>query len=185
VELLPSQRLALKPEKITFTTGESATADLLIREEHLGEQVPEIELTGDALEEPRRITPVAAGTYPGQFRVAFGRLPEGRYQARVLGAGDEEISARAAFDVRRGHLEEVLEVEAEPERMGFLAGQSGGAVLDGTGPRQLARQFDQHLARTRPERTTQTTAWDRWWVLVAAFAVWAGAWGFRRYSGLV
>lgn len=55
---------------------------LLIAEEHLGGEVPRIELTGTALAEPRSITPLPSGDYPGQFRVVFGKLPEGQYWAR-------------------------------------------------------------------------------------------------------
>ncbi|MHC4398162.1 MAG: hypothetical protein ACYTG0_00610 [Planctomycetota bacterium] len=185
VGLLPSQRLALKPEKVTFTTSENAAADLLIREEHLEEKIPEIELTGTALDGPRTVASVRSGSYPGQFRVAFGRLPEGQYQARVVGAEDDEVSAAAAFDVRRGHLQEVLDVGAKPEVMKFLADTSGGAVLESFDPHALAGRFDRHLKVSQPQRMTQSTAWDRWWVLVVAFALWGTAWGLRRSSGLV
>lgn len=185
VELLPTQRLALKLDKTTFTTSESAIAHLLIQEEHLGEGAPEIVLTGAALAEPRTITPVPAGNYPGRFRVVFGTLPEGEYRARVAGAGEDEVGAVAAFDVRRGDLSEVLEVAARPDRMEYIAEQTGGSVLAEADPRLLAQRFDQHLVSSRPERMAQTTAWDRWWVLLGAFALWGTAWGLRRWSGLV
>ena len=74
---------------------------------------------------------------------------------------------------------------AQPNLMKLIAQQSGGAVLETADPRLLAQQFDQHLSRTRPERTAQTMAWDRWWVLLGAFALWGAAWGLRRRSGLV
>jgi hypothetical protein len=185
VELLPSQQLALKAEKVTFSTAEAAAANLLIREENLGEQVPEVELTGTGVAKPQIVTPVPSGTYPGQFRVAFGRLAEGQYRARVLGVADDEVGAVTAFDVRPGNLQEVLEVEAKPEAMKFIADQSGGTVLTSTDPRLLAEQFEGDLARSRPERIAQSTAWDRWWVLAAAFVIWGTAWGLRRSSGLV
>ena len=69
--------------------------------------------------------------------------------------------------------------------MKLIAEESGGAVLEAADPRLLAQQFDRHLGRTRPERTAQTMAWDRWWVLLGAFAIWGTAWGLRRRSGLV
>ena len=50
--------------------------------------------------------------------------------------------------------------------MKLIAEESGGAVLEAAEPRLLAQQFDRHLSRTRPERTAQTMAWDRWWVLL-------------------
>ena len=49
----------------------------------------------------------------------------------------------------------------------------------------LAEQFETHLAKSRPQRLARTTAWDRWWILVAALGFWAVAWGLRRSSGLV
>jgi hypothetical protein len=69
--------------------------------------------------------------------------------------------------------------------MRLLAEGSGGAVLENDDPRQIARQFDAHLSASRPTRTARTTAWDRWWVLAGAFALWGVAWGIRRRSGLV
>jgi hypothetical protein len=89
-----------------------------------------------------------------------------------------------AFDLR-GNLTERLDVSAQPNVMKWIAESTGGAVLESADPRLLARQFDEHLGRTRPERTAQTMAWDRWWVLIAAFAIWSAAWGLRRRSGLV
>jgi len=184
VGLLPSQQLALQSEKVTFHTNESAAATLLVRESQLSAKPPEIELTGDALREPKRFTPLPQGSTPGAFHVAFGPLPEGRYRARVLGAADE-VSATAVFDVR-GNLKERLDIPARAELMQQeVAVRSGGAVLDDPDPGRLAEQFDEHLVRSRPPRTAQTTAWDRWWVLLAAFTMWAGAWGLRRRSGLV
>ena len=185
VQLLPSQRFALRVEKVSFSTTEHATADLLIREEDLGKQVPEVTLSGAALSKSQSFTPVPAGDSPGRYRVAFGRLPEGQYRAVVADARDDEVSAVAAFDVRRGNLKELLQVEAKPEQMKFIAEQSGGAVLESTDADAFARQFDLHLNKSRPDRMAQTTAWDRWWVLIGAFALWGLTWGLRRYSGLI
>ena len=184
VELRPSQRMALLPQEISFATTDQAAADLIIREEYLGEKVPEVELSGTSLTEPRRVTPVPAGSEPGRFRVVFGPLPEGQYRARVVNAAVQDDSAEAAFDVRPS--DEALKVEAKPQEMKIeIAGPSGGEVLEDTDPRSLADRFEQHLVRTRPERMTRTTAWDRWWLLAAALALWGSTWGMRRWSGLV
>ncbi len=125
------------------------------------------------------------GSYPGQFYVGLGRLPEGRYSLRVAGIDNSDVSGVAAFDVR-GNLAERLDVCTQPnvhedDRQGRAAGRCSKRPIRGC----LARQFDQHLGRTRPERTAQTMAWDRWWVLLGAFAIWGTAWGLRRRSGLV
>jgi len=184
VGLLPSQRLSLRADEVTFRNTDSATASLLLREDQLDEDVPQIELSGESLASPRTITPVLQGSTPGLFRVPFGRLPEGRYSARVVDAKDDEVFAVAVFDVR-GNLKERLEVAANSGAMEDISRLSGGAVLSGNDPQQLAEQFDEHLSKSRPERTMRTTAWDRWWVLAAVFTLWGATWGLRRWSGLV
>lgn len=184
VGLLPSQQLALRTDKVTFTTTEAVTATLLVRQGQLGPEVPQIELTGGDLTGPRLIAPVPGGSVPGQFRVALGRLPEGRYQARAVGPVTDEVSAVAAFVVR-GNLKERLDVRARPNVMKMIADRSGGMVLQDADPDGLGQQIEQHLGRSLPERTVQTTAWDRWWMLLGALTIWGAAWGLRRWSGLV
>ena len=186
--LLPSQQLALRTDKVTFTTTQSVTATLLMREEQISGEVPKVQLTGGDLAEPRLITPVPSGSVPGQYRVAMGRLGEGSYEARASGPAAEkvsdEVSGVAAFVVR-GNLKERLDVRSRPDVMEMVAAQSGGDVLVGADPDRLREMIDQHLSRTLPERTTQTSAWDRWWLLLGAFTMWGIAWGIRRRSGLV
>jgi hypothetical protein len=126
---------------------------------------------------------MAAGSWPGQYRVVFGKLPEGRYRARVAGFTDES-SAVAAFDVR-GNLTERLDVASRPDLMDLIARDSGGAVLESSDPAQLGAQLREYLAASRPLRSARITAWDRWWVLGLVFALWGTAWGMRRWSGLV
>ena len=182
VGLLPSQRLALRADKLSFNTDENVTATLLVRD--WSGEPPQVELAGGSLPSPRIANCVPRGNFPGQFYAGLGRLPEGRYSLRVLGIDKKELSGVAAFDVR-GNLAERLDVRAQPNAMKLIAQDSGGAVLETLDPQMLAQQFDQHLSRTRPERTAQTMAWDRWWVLLGAFAIWGAAWGLRRRSGLV
>ncbi|NQU23229.1 MAG: hypothetical protein HQ567_18270, partial [Candidatus Nealsonbacteria bacterium] len=186
--LMPSQDLALRADEVIFSTTQTPTATLLVREESLQgtarDAVPQIELSGGSLAEPEHFTPIPSGTYPGQYRVVFDRpLEEGQYRIRALGV-DDEVSASAAFDVR-GSLRERLEVRTRPNEMKEIAQNSGGAALKDADPEAIVRQFEGHLTRSRPQRTVQTTAWDRWWVLSAAMVLWATAWGLRRRSGLV
>ncbi len=183
VGLLPSQELALKTDKLTFSTTENATATLLVREDLAEGTIPQVELSGGALEQPRMISPIPSGKYPGQFRLSLGRLAEGRYWARVVGAADE-VSSVAAFDVR-GNLKERLDVRARADIMEMIAGQSGGSVLQQVEPEQLGQRFQRHLSESRPDRVTRTTAWDRLTVLLAGLALWGTTWGLRRRSGLV
>jgi len=180
--LLPSQRLALRADKLTFRTDENVTATLLVRD-RLGKP-PQVELAGESLEHPRDFVCTPSGSDPGQYHLALGRLPEGRFSLRVLGAGRNDASGMAAFDVR-GNLAERLDVRAQPQVMTLIAEESGGATLESNALHLLAQYFDQHLGRTRPQRTTRTMAWDHWWVLVGAFVIWGAAWSVRRRSGLV
>jgi len=182
VGMLPSQRLALRADKLSFTTDENAAATLLVRD--WSGDPPQVQLFGGPHDRPHDFRCVPRGSYPGQFHVGLGRLPEGRYSLRVAGIDKNDVSGVAAFDVR-GNLAERLDVCAQPNVMKMIAKESGGAALETADPRLLAQQFDQHLGRTRPERTAQTMAWDRWWVLLGAFAIWGTAWGLRRRSGLV
>jgi hypothetical protein len=179
--LLPSQQLAMRSDKVIFATGETASATLLMRE--AGEP-PQIELTGGKLDQPQRFTPVSTGTSAGQFRVVFGRLAEGRYRAKVVGAEDRDSASIAPFDVR-GSLEERLDIAARPDLMALIAQQSGGAVLKADDASELSQKFTEHLSASLPQRTVRVMAWDRWWVLSVVLAQWAMAWGLRRATGLV
>jgi hypothetical protein len=181
-DLMPGQKLALRSDKVRFNTTEPVTATLLVREE--GGDVPAIELTGDGLQGKRSLRPAAMGEEPGVFRVAFGSLPEGRYQARVAGATAGDATAQTAFDVR-SPAEEQLDLAARPDLMARIAAESGAAALSGEKTGDLVGQFREHRDKSRMQRVIRLAAWDRWWLLLLAFAVWATAWGLRRSSGLV
>jgi hypothetical protein len=212
VGLLPSERLALRTDKVMFHTDEEITATLLLREAPSGGGVPRLEieqLIGPGtvlLAPPKRDSPIFAtplrvvpakigtvpqsipcrpwGTGPGQYRADLGRLPEGRYRLRVAGAAKDEVAATALLDVR-GNWQERLDLAAQPETMQWIANESGGAELVQADPESLAEQFNQHLSRTHPARIARATAWDRWWALAAALGLWAVTWGLRRNTGLV
>jgi hypothetical protein len=182
--LLPGQKLALRSDRVSFGTGEPATATLVLRDEAAGAQVPAVELQGDALDKPRTVTPVPLGDEPGVFRVAFGALPEGRYQARVAGSAATDAAGGTAFDVRR-FADEQLDLKARPDLMARIARESGGAVLESGTPEEIISRFREYLERDRPQRVRRLSAWDRWWVLLGVFGVWAAAWAVRRSGGLV
>lgn len=184
VGLLPSQRLALRTDRVTFGTEESVTATMLLRKGEFEADIPEVELTGPDDEKIGSFEAVPLGEQLGEYQLRFGRLPEGRYAARVAGAEQEEIGAATWFDVR-GNLTERLDVSARPELMKQIALGSGGEVLEKVETGELAGRFEEHLRRTQPERTVQEAAWDRWWILVGAFLLWGATWGLRRWSGLV
>ncbi len=182
VGLLPSQNLALRTDTTIFSPDESAGATLLLREDRI-EELPAIELTGGTLEKPRQITPVPAGE-PGQYRLIFGRLPEGHYRAAVTGNRKDDVTALAEFDVR-GNLRERLDVTPQSDVMQLIARDTGGAEFIGNDWNDLSRQFNEHLTRVHPTRSMQTPLWDRWWVLVGIMILWGSCWTLRRASGLV
>jgi hypothetical protein len=183
-DLLPGQKLALRSDKVSFGTTEPATATLLLHADSAKGQVPAVELRGDGIDGRRTITPVALGEEPGAFRVVFGNLPEGRYEARVAGTEGGDAAARTAFDVR-SLFEEQLDLKARPDLMARIAQASGGAVLEGIQVNEVISQFREHLERGQPPRIRRLSAWDRWWVLLAVFGVWSAAWTVRRSGGLV
>lgn len=183
-DLLPGQKLALRGDKISFGTMEPATATLILREEAAKGQVPKVELINQATKEKRSITPTPVGDEPGTFRVVFGKLPEGRYLARVEGASSGDLAASAVFDVR-SLFEEQLDLQARPDLMQRIATDSGGAVLTNDTPDALAQQLQEKLDKDRSPRIRRLSAWDRWWLLLFVLGVWSCAWSLRRAGGLV
>jgi hypothetical protein len=193
VGLLPAESIALRPDAVTFRSTQAATATLLVRESDWPKP-PVIELSGDALPAPKQFTPAPQPQAEGMYRVNFGQLPEGRYTARVTDPEREEKSqsgdksphskVKTEFEVT-GNLQERLEIVARPDVLAEIAKRSGGAALQTSDAQELTKQFDEHLARTRPQRVIRTSAWDRWWVLAGIFGLWAATWAVRRWSGLV
>jgi hypothetical protein len=181
--LLPSQQMALRSDKVTFSADESPTATLLLRGGQR-DDAPQVELTGDGIDAPQRFAATPVGAATGQFRLDFGKLQQGRYRAEVVGAADDDTATVAVFDVRT-NLVERLEVAARGDVMQRIAERSGGSMLAQGDPRELAERFETYSAGNRPRRTIRTAAWDRWWVLAGVLAVWTAAWGLRRSSGLV
>ncbi|MFN0052098.1 MAG: hypothetical protein ACKV0T_07900 [Planctomycetales bacterium] len=182
--LLPGQDMALRADQVTFGSNESAVATLLIRKEALLETISEIELSGEGIDVPRRLPPVAAAEGQGVFRINFGQLPEGRYEARIAGQPRDKSGASTAFDVRR-LFDEQLDLRARPDLMARIASSTGGAPLASNSTAQIAEVFLSHLAHGRPDRIRRTPAWDRWWVMLGALTLWTMSWGVRRNSGLV
>ena len=182
--MLPSQRLALRADKSTFNNEENAVVTLQVREDRWTGGTPQVELSGPALAQSQTVACKPLGSVPGQYHADLGRLAEGRYRVRVVGADKDETSAEVALDVR-GNLKERLDVAAQPANMSWIAETSGGAALEQAEPQDVARMFDEHIQRSRPERVIRTAAWDRWWLLAGAFALWGASWGLRRSSGLI
>jgi hypothetical protein len=179
--LMPGERAALRADKVSFTAGEQITAQLLLRDET---DVPDVELRGDTLPEPRRVTPVALADEPSTYRVPFGQLPEGRYEAKVAGDESWGRSAVTVFDVRK-FQDEQLDITARPDVMARIASATGGSAINTTNTEEIIGQFKRYLDVNRPERVLRRPAWDKGPVLAAILVIWSAAWALRRNSGLV
>ena len=182
--LLPGQDMALRADKVTFGIREAATATLLMRKEAAQGQILQIELTGDGIDGTRTLVPTPTGDAPGVYRVMFGPLPEGRYQARIEGQPLHKSGSMAAFDIR-DLMEERLDLKARPDLMERIAKGTGGVVLKTDDPREIADSFVAHLEKSHSERIRRTIAWDRGWVFAATVVLWAISWSLRRHAGLV
>ena len=183
--LLPGQVAVLRSDKVVFDTIEPATAMLILRQQEGAATAPKLELQKDGSSKVVNVVATEMADVPGTFKVNFGKLAEGRYQAWLAsGAGPGDVAARTVFDVRTSSQEE-REPQARPDRMAWIATQSGGAVLGSDAPSEIARQFQQHMAVSRPPRYERATTWDRPWVLLVLFGLWAASWAIRRSAGLV
>jgi hypothetical protein len=183
-QLLPGQKMTLRTDKVSFNTNENATVTLLMREEGAAKTVPQVELIREGEAKGTAATPAPVGDEPGSFRVSFGKLAEGRYSARIVGAAAEDASARTVFDVKMLG-EEQLNLAARPDLMKRIADDSGGIVLANQDVGEIEKRFEEHMEKIRPAAVRRTTAWDRWWVLVLVLGLWGVTWAVRRSGGLV
>jgi hypothetical protein len=147
-------------------------------------RAPEVDLFGENGPARGRFVPAPVGDEPGVYRVVFGKLPEGRYDARIAGAAKDDAAAGTAFEVR-DLSEEMLDLKSRPDLMARIAAESGGRALEGAETAPLLEQMHAHQKGLRTRELRRTPIWDHWWVLSGAVAVWASAWVLRRSAGLV
>jgi hypothetical protein len=184
VGLAPGHDLALRLDRVSFTTDESVTPVLLRREDAAGKQVPAVVLRRKGETAERSIVPVPLGDDPGVYQIALGKLPEGDYHLEVAG-NPKDVKSTAtsvAFDVRPFSGEQ-LDVNARPDLMEKIANTSGGKPLEQIEPKALLQLFTDYLARARPPQYVRTMTWDRWWVLMGVVALWGTGWVVRRRGG--
>lgn len=187
--LRPGQKINLLCDNVIFESSEPASATLLMADQAIGAAVPSVELRIVGEENAiGSFAPTASGDDPGVFRVSFGRLPPGQYEARLTNgssdknSGPKDLTTR--FDVR-APVREQLDLAARPDLMRLMADESGGAELKSGSAREVLGAFESFQQRARPERVRRLPAWDRWYVLLGIFGVWAGAWAVRRAGGLI
>lgn len=183
VSLQPGQKMTLRADKVSFATVESATATILVHEEADKSSAPLVQLLAAPPAAAKVYAAAPLGDQPGLFRVDFGKLPEGRYQACVSGA-PADVASRTVFDVR-AISQEQLDLQVRPDLMARIASASGGLALGTPAADELAAHFQNHQLQSRPPRFQRTTAWDRPWLLAAVFGLWCLSWIVRRSGGLV
>jgi len=189
--LKPGQSVSLRADRIRFSADEPATATLLAREDKGTFRAPSVELTRTDVAAPaavsarRTFAPTPLGMQAGVFRIDFGTLPEGHYQAKVSGARDDDVSSRIIFDVKQFDQEDV-DLVARPDLMERIASESGGAVLSSDDvASELDAKFKEAEERAHPPMVEYSSAWDRWPVLLGALGLWCTSWAIRRAGGLI
>lgn len=193
VALRPGQQVDLRCDRVIFESSEAASALLLLGEQAMGRAIPSVELFAVGEDNPiASFAPTAVGSDPGVYRVGLGRLPPGQYEVRVSQSGFDSLTDKSTtalppwtrFDVR-APVREQLELAARPDLMKLIATESGGAELASGSASEVLGAFDAFHKEANPERVQRIPAWDRWYVLLGIFGVWAGAWAVRRASGLI
>lgn len=182
--LLPGQDVAIQSDRVGFTTGDVATATMLVRQ-NLGLAPPKVRLTHPDGETSDHV-PAASGRDPGVFRLDFGKLTPGQYALETVSNHSPQSPEvqTAAFSVRSGWVES-LELDARSDLMQKISTLSGGVELDSSTPAELGKRFKDHLERARPPQFRRVPMWDRWWVMLSVIGLWAATWTIRRQSGLV
>lgn len=181
--LMPGQKLSVHPDKVRFTSGEPAGATLQFRGAPAAGS-PRVELVRESDGIAREVLVAAIKDEVGAYRAVLGKLEPGQYRLQVASEAAEAISGRALFEVT-APLDEQLELNARPDLMARIAGDSGGTVLTEASAAEVERRFREHTQANRPPRVRRITAWDRWWALLGMLSVWTSAWALRRSGGLI
>lgn len=184
VALMPGQNMMLRVDKISFDLGENATATVVVRDTAGKAHVPDVTLTDLQQNDTQTFTPAPFGSSPGTYRVAFGKLPEGRYQVQLVGGDAKDAVTRSVFDVRNVSAE-MMDVQARPDLMRRIAESTSGNALGSDPAGQIRAEFNKYRDASRPTQYLRSSAWDRWWIFAAMIATWALAWGLRRSGGLI
>jgi hypothetical protein len=189
--LVPGEQAAVRPDKIEFDAREPAAATVLVRQQAAaaggaggaaaGVQLRRVADGGGENPPARHFPCEPSGDDPGAYRVRFGPLPPGRYEATLEGG---PAAAAALFDVKTVGEEE-LNLEPRPDALAMIASESGGAAVQPEDAAGVAGRVRAQLAAARPARISYAAAWDRPWVFAAVLALWMAAWAVRRASGLV
>ncbi len=187
-DLMPGQKVAVRPDRATFLTGDKVTATLLVRnrEEFLdanGKLNLAVLLSRDENSLPKRVVPIPTDQ-PEMFRLELGVLDVGYFTATVVEGDNEKVLADTALEVRDPWFEK-LEADARPDLMRRIAAISGGDALRLDQVGTVVDRFEQRLYENRPPQIIRTTVWDRPVVMLAILGAWITSWVVRRRNGAI
>lgn len=188
-DLLPGQRVSLRPDKAAFLTGDKITASVLLNnvDEFLSgssELSLAVILESQDSVLPRRFSLVATEESSDLFRVDMGNLDVGYYTAKVLDTTNDRILSESSVEVRDPWFEK-LEADARPDIMQRVAVMSGGEVIREEQISSLVDRFEQRVLESRPLEVKRSSIWDRPLVLLSILMIWFVSWVVRRRSGTI
>ena len=183
VALAPGQDRTLQADQLKFSSEEVATATLLVRASVSTAEQPKVRLSHEDSAETREVLCEPVGDAPGVYQVRFGQLAAGSYRAELVDAASSDRSV-TAFEVRQP-IGEALELNPNAKLLQAIASESGGKVLDSADADAIADAVNRQIVAGLPVETTQSPAWDRWWVLGCGMGLMTMGWIVRRRNGLI
>ncbi len=188
-DFLPGQDVAIRSDRPTFLSGDPAGATVIVRPN--SELQGEIEsndlqvlLDGGRMTLPKRFPLIRFDDDKNVFRVDFGTLDVGYYEARVVSGQTDTTLAETSMEVRDPWFER-LEVDARPDVLKRVSQISGGKVLEPSEAATVIETFQKKLEAARPSKFTKRSIWDKPTILLLVLATWVTLWIVRRQSGLV
>ncbi|MFN9640969.1 MAG: hypothetical protein ACK56W_13305 [Pirellula sp.] len=188
-DLLPGQRVSLRPDKAAFLTGDKITASVLVSnvDDFLStsnELSLAVILESQDSVLPKRFSLTATEESSDLFRVDMGTLEVGYYTAKVMDTTSDQVLAESSVEVRDPWFER-LEADARPDVMQRIAVMSGGEVIRDDQISSLVDRFEQRVLENSPAEVKRSSIWDRPLVLLSILMIWFVSWVVRRRSGTI
>lgn len=188
-DMMPGQKVSIRPDRATFLTGDKVTATMLVSDlESFADANGKTNLVALLYREdsvlPKRFIPIPTSERPELFRLDFGALDVGYFSVNIVSGDDEKVIASTALEVRDPWFER-LEADARPDLMRRIAQISGGEALKLEQVSSIVDRFEQRLYENRPPQIVRTTLWDRPIVLLGILGIWMTSWIIRRRSGAI
>ena len=188
-DFLPGQDVAIRSYRPTFLSGDSAGATVIVRpnselQGKIESNDLQVLLDGGRMTLPKRFPLIRFDDDKNVFRVDFGTLDVGYYEARVVSGQSDTTLAETSMEVRDPWFER-LEVDARPDVLKRVSQISGGKVLEPSDAATVIETFQKKLEAARPNKFTKRSIWDKPTILLLVLATWITLWIVRRQSGLV